>query len=334
MSCCESFKLALSLVLSQQLPAKYMPAVINAVEFVAKKYTILSNESTKPTLLCDDVMRCFLTAKTVEEKSTGTIKTYRSFLSGFFDFINKDIAEITTSDIRSYLSNCKQVKQYKDNTMETVRRVLNGFFDFCQTEDLILKNPCKRIKPIKCAKSPRHAMKPIELEKIRFSCANLREKALVDFLYSTGCRVSELCRCKLSNIDWEKKTVLIEQGKGKVTRLTFLNPESEVSLRNYLASRDSESPYIFAKTHGKSVKPLVPETIQRLIKKISERANDVQTHVTPHVFRHTVATLALSNGMPVEQVQRFLGHANINTTLIYAEVNVDDVRRSHAKYVA
>lgn len=198
MSCCESFKLALSLVLSQQLPAKYMPAVINAVEFVAKKYTILSNESTKPILICNDVMRSFLTAKAVEEKSTGTIKTYKSFLSGFFDFINKDITEITTSDIRSYLSNCKQVKQYKDNTMETVRRILNGFFDFCQTEDLILKNPCKRIKPIKCAKSPRHAMKPLSLKKYVFRVLTCGKKHWLIFCTppGAGCQNYVTANCR------------------------------------------------------------------------------------------------------------------------------------------
>lgn len=178
-------------------------------------------------------------------------------------------------------------------------------------------------------------MKRIELEYIRNACTNLRDKALVDFLYSTGARVTELCYAKIENIDWEKKSLLIEHGKGDVTRFTYLNPECEVSLKAYLNSRKDNSPYIFARTRGDSSLPLTAKSIQSTIDNIVVRSGrNFSVHITPHIFRHTIATVLLRNGMPVEQVQRFLGHANINTTMIYAEVSDDVVRHSHFMYAA
>lgn len=331
----DSFKLNLRAALYDFIDdTSLIDSVLQAVEKVSADYTIVSSIPSVPCRHNSlDVLDAYLTAKSVEEKSPGTIRTYRSYISAFLRFAGKSVNEITTSDIREYLLLCKNQKHYKDNSMETLRRCINGFFDFCCLEEIILKNPCKRIRPIRCEKKARTGMKLIELEYIRNSCRTLRERALVDYLYSTGCRVSEVCNVKLSDLDWENKTVIIRLGKGKVTRRTFLNPESEVSLRSYLASRASSCPYLFAREHGSSDKALTPKCIQDIIRKVVSRAN-ITTHVTPHVFRHTLATVAIHNGMPVEHVQRLLGHANINTTMIYAQVDNDDVRLSHLRHLA
>lgn len=282
-----------------------------------------------------DALAMFLAAKDVEEKSKRTLKLYRSVLSCFFQYLNKPVADITTANIRSYLSFCRSSKHHTNTTVGNTRRILNGFFEWCVLEQLVPLNPVRRVAAIKQEKSPRHAMKCVELEHIRNACASLRDKALVDFLYSTGARVSEVCNVRISNIDWEKKTVLIEHGKGNVSRLTYLNPEAEVSLRAYLDSRDDDSPYIFTRSIGKSPNPLTPKAIQNAIDSIVARSGRTfSVRITPHVFRHTIATVLLRNGMPVEQVQRFLGHAKIDTTLIYAEIHDDDVRRSHSLYAA
>ena len=336
MNSLDSFKHELHTALKEYLPDhSLVNAILATVEHVAKGYSIIPlPQHPEPERTYSETLEEYLTSKAVEEKSKGTLKTYRSYLSAFLRFAGKPVTEISTKDIRNYISFCKEQKHYKDNSLETTRRCINSFFDFCLTEEITRNNPCKRIKPIKHEKKSRTSMKLIELEYIRRSCRTLREKALVDFLYSTGCRVSEVSKCRVKNIDWEKKSILIELGKGKVTRTTFINTESEVSLKAYLAVRESENDYIFARDRGKSSGPLSVKCIQDIVRKVVARSGKVETHVTPHVFRHTVATVAIHNGMPVEHVQKMLGHANINTTMIYAEVGNEDVRISHQKFLA
>ena len=212
------------------------------------------------------------------------------------------------------------------------RIILNSFFAWLVDEDMIRKNPMRHIKPIKSEESVRLPMSQLELEKVRKSCKTLREKALVDFLYSTAARISEVVNMKIDDINFTDRTVLIRCGKGGKTRITFINAESEVSLRAYLASRTDDDPAGFVSVkkpiHGVQKKALEIE-----VANIVSRCN-ISVHVTPHVFRHTAASLALQRGMPIDQVQKWLGHARIQTTLRYAKTLNFDVKLSHQKYVA
>lgn len=324
----EVFKVQLLSLLTDRMT---VDQVMDCLDTVASCYEIRKREHLPQD---PDVLNMFLDAKDVEEKSKRTIKLYKSVVSRFLRSANCAVPSITTADVRHYLSDCKKAG-HKNTTVGNTRRILNCFFEWCVQECIITVNPVKRINAIKQEKSPRKSMKRIELEYLRNACDSVRDKSLVDFLYSTGVRVTEACEARIDHIDWERKTVLIEHGKGDVTRLTYLNPEAEVSLRAYLDSRKDNSPYIFTRSRGKTISPLNAKTIQNAIDRIvllSGRTFSVR--ITPHVFRHTIATVLLQNGMPVEQVQRFLGHANINTTMIYAEVHDDDVRRSHSLYAA
>ncbi len=308
--------------------------IIDTLDSVASGYDITKKDEDRELQALQEPVQMFIAAKDVEDKSRRTLKLYKSVLTCFIQAIAKPVGSITTADIRDYLSSCKS-KGHKNTTVGNTRRILNSFFEWCVLEGIVTVNPVRRIASIKQEKSPRHAMQRIELEYLRNACTNLRDKALVDFLYSTGARVSELCNVRIDNIDWERKEILIDHGKGGVSRLTYLNPEAEVSLKAYLSSRSDDSPYIFARTKGKSVSPLDAKTVQNAIDRIvANSGRQFSVKITPHVFRHTIATVLLRNGMPVEQVQRFLGHANINTTMIYAEVRDDDVRRSHFMYAA
>ena len=324
----DAFKVQLTAMLADGMTVRQVAACLDAL---SASYEIRRKEQRPQDA---DALSLFLAAKDVEEKSCRTLKLYRSVLSRFLRAVGRPIHAISTNDVRLYLSACKQ-SGYKNTTIGGTRRIINGFFEWCVLEGVCAVNPVKRIAAIKQEKSPRKAMKRIELEYLRNACNTLRDKALVDFLYSTGVRVSECCAARIDHIDWEQKTVLIEHGKGDVTRLTYLNPEAEVSLRAYLASRADDSPYIFARTRGRSAESLNAKTVQNAIDRIaSQSGRAFSVRITPHVFRHTIATVLLRNGMPVEQVQRFLGHAKIDTTLIYAEIRDDDVRRSHSLYAA
>lgn len=175
-------------------------------------------------------------------------------------------------------------------------------------------------------------MTALELETVRCVCHTLREKAMVDFLYSSACRVSEFCALDKTDIDWQDHTIHIERGKGGKGRTTFLNAEAEISLRAYLDSRNDDSPALFVGCRAPHNR-LAVKAVQNEIQKILKRCN-INCHVTPHIFRHTAASLALQRGMPLEQVQRFLGHSKIQTTLRYAKTLQQDVHISHSHFVA
>jgi len=322
------FKVQFATLLSDGMTVQ---EILSCLDSVSASFEIRSREQLPRD---PEVLTMFLDAKDVEEKSKRTLKLYRSVISRFLQAVSRPVSKITTADIRHYLSSCKQ-SGHKNATIGNTRRILSSFFEWCALEGICHVNPVRRVSAIRQEKSPRKSMKRVEMEYLRNACRSLREKALVDFLYSTGARVSECCAARIDHIDWERKMVLIEHGKGNVTRMTYLNPEAEVSLRAYLDSRTDESPYIFARSRGKSDLPLDAKTIQETVSRIASRSGRIfSVRITPHVFRHTIATVLLRNGMPVEQVQRFLGHANINTTMIYAEVRDEDVRRSHSLYAA
>ena len=328
----EIFRNSLSLQLLQAIPSEYLDTVLSIVDNIASGYTI----TKKPTeiIVFDSVpeaVRLYIAAKAVEKLSPKSLAHYLRTLSAFFRSLAKSPDKVTANDIRVYLFQYRSARNIKDVTLENIRMVLSGFFRWCQDEEIIQHNPCARIAPIRCEQARRKAMTPLELEVIRKACRDPREKAVVDFLFATGARVSELCAVCLSDINWDDRTVLIRCGKGGKSRTVYLNAESVVSLKAYLETRDDSAPFLFVSSRGPR-HGLTSRAIQKLISGIMSRAS-VRTHVTPHIFRHTSATVALRAGMPVEQVQRMLGHSNINTTMIYADVDDSDVRASHSKYV-
>ena len=326
----EIFRNALTLRLSSALPADQLAQVLTVIDTISADYTFALK--TKDLILFDRVpeaVRIYIAAKSVEKLSAKTLELYLRTLQTFFRTVAKSPDSITANDIRVYLYQYQHNRHVADCTIKSIRQILSGFFAWCLDEDLIRKNPVSRVAPIHCEQRHKSAMSPLELEVIRKACRTPREKAVVDFLYATAARVSEACAVTLPDIDWEKRSVLIRRGKGGKSRTVYLNAESVVSLRVYLSSRTDSSSCLFP---GRSGKPLSTRAVQKMIERIISRT-DVRTHVTPHIFRHTSATVAIRAGMPVEQVQRMLGHSSINTTMVYTDIDDSDVRQSHGKYV-
>ena len=171
----------------------------------------------------------------------------------------------------------------------------------------------------------------IELETMRENCRDRREKCVVDLLYSTGLRVSELCDLKFEDIDLHEKSVKVMHGKGNKYRMTYMNAEAVVSLNLYLATRNDDCPYVIVNKHGQVKHGLRKRAIEVMIKNIGERANLDMKKAHPHIFRHTFATTLIQNGAPVQHVQKLLGHAKLETTMIYAKDNQDDIKRTHER---
>ena len=279
-------------------------------------------------------VRNYIASKSIENCKKGTLANYYAILRDFFEQVRKPVESVTASDARLFLAWYKKTRNVKDNTLDHKRIMLNSFFEWLVDEDdnNVRKNPMRHVKPIQYNDDVRLPMTALELEKVRKACKTIREKALVDFMYSTAARVSEVCALNISDVNFTEHTVFIKHGKGDKDRVTFLNPESEVSLKAYLATRDDDCPALFVQARG-AKRHLNKKTVETEIKNIVSRC-ELSVHVTPHIFRHTAASLALKRGMPIDQVQKFLGHARIQTTLRYAKVLDFDVKLSHQRYVA
>ena len=279
-----------------------------------------------------EAVRLYISTKSIENLAKGSLINYHSSLRRFFTTVRKPVEQVTAADVRLYLAWYKQTYNVKDGTLDGKRIILNSFFEWCVDEDIIRKSPMRHVKPMRVADPERLPMTAIELETVRNSCRTLREKALVNFLYSTAARISEVCDMEIRNVDFMEHTVHIERGKGGKGRTTFLNPEAEISLKAYLASRSDDCQALFVPVHG-SARHLNRKALEDEIDRIVSRCQ-LSVKVTPHVFRHTAASLALQRGMPINQVQAWLGHARIQTTLRYAKTLNYDVKISHQKYVA
>lgn len=276
-------------------------------------------------------VKYYIASLAVENKARGTIDGYRRDLVRFFGAIRKPIDQITTNDVRVYLYNYQAEHNIKKSTVEHLRVVINAFLNWCASEEYIPKNPASKIKPIAYQRGTRHAITMLELERMRSACTTRRQKAILDFMYSTGCRVSEVAAVVMNDIDWNSKTVIVRHGKGDKQRVVYLNSESIVSLRAYINERRDGSEYVFVSKrapHGK----LTNRAIENEITAIANAAGVPGVH--PHILRHTMATIALRNGMPVEQVQTILGHVSLNTTMIYAKTDTRSVAMNHERFVS
>lgn len=279
-----------------------------------------------------ELVKIYIAARSVENLSRNTLQFYLITLRSFFRTVNKPLPSITTNDIRVYLYEYKTSRNIKDSTLDTIRMIVKNFFEWLTEEGYLQKNPAARIAAIKFHYEEREALNEMELARIRACCANIRERALVDFMFSTGCRLAELCDMKIEDVDFQNKEVRILHGKGNKFRVSWLNADSIVSLKAYLLTRKDTNPYLFTSVRYPERK-VNNKSIEKEIKTLAQNAG-IGKNVTPHTFRHTAATIALRRGMKLEEVQKFLGHAKISTTLIYAKLDNESTKASHQKYVS
>ena len=329
----ELFRNSIAAALADDYPDD-ISHILQVIDQIAVKFDI-RQACTDLSIPEDDVpqlVKMHIAAMAVENRSRRTLDDRLRVLSVFFRTVRKPCEQITTNDIRAYLYDYKQQRGVKDSSLDHIRCIIRIFFTWLVDEEYLTRNPAAKIGVIKAQDPQRTVMTPMDLERFRAACVTIREKAIVDFLYSTAARVSEFCDTRISDVDLESQTVIIRHGKGDKTRKTYLNAESIVSLRRYLDIRQDKCPFLFVSERNPAHQ-LTPDTVQRILRAIGERAG-LSIRVTPHVFRRTAATFTLRAGMPLDQVRRFLGHAKVDTTLMYAQTSDDDVRASHARYSA
>ena len=325
----ENFRTILTLNLSTVIQdPEMLKNVLSMVDLSMQNFEI-SNKPLNiiPASGFPEVAKYYLASKGVSNLSKGTLKQYRYKLTHFFDTVKKPYTDITANDIRIYLFSFKQERNASDCYVDNVRITLNSFFQWCVDNEYLLRNPCAKVDKIKYQTKRREPMTTLSLEDLRWHCQDVREKALIDFLYSTGCRISECAGVLLSDIDWEKNSVRLRYCKGNKERTVFFNDEAKVSLKAYIEKRGHISPALWTSAKAPH-QQLKTHALEDIVRKVGERAG-IKTY--PHKLRHTFATVGLRNGMPLEKLQALLGHTNPQTTLIYAKLNSDILQLEHQK---
>ena len=327
----EHLRNALLMELQPNFDSSTIDLILNKLDKVAADYDF-TEKVTSLAVIEDEIpkiVKTYLASKKLEGVSDNTIEFYGTVLKLFFTTLRKDVQNIETNEIRLFLATYQMNRGIANRTLDKYRQILNGFFTWCTDEEYIIKNPCRNIKEIKYEAKQRHSLTRFQLERLRRACKTKRELAIVDVLYSTGCRVSELINMKFEDVNEPEHSISIV-GKGKKHNTVYLNDNAQISLGEYLKERQGDSKYIFVsdyKPHGRLSSRSVEVIVKRLGKEIG-----IET-LSPHILRHTSATLALQSGMPLTQVQKMLGHSSPNTTQIYAETSQCDVANSHQKYV-
>ncbi|CZQ97839.1 tyrosine-type recombinase/integrase [Trichococcus collinsii] len=277
-----------------------------------------------------DKVDFYLSALRIEGYSEQTLQGNRYDLMAFSGFVNKAVIQVTTADVRKFLaSNPKWVSGTVAKKLSTIK----AFYKWMTAEEFILHDPTAKIRTPKQEKRLPKAMSPDELEMIRDACETKRERALVEVFYSTGCRISELSGMKTAEIDWRSGSLPVI-GKGNKERIVYLNGKAIYELRKYLSEREfeeDECEYLFS-TVRRPYKQMGTTAIRNVINKVASRV-ETSKKVTPHVFRHSMATNAINNGIELGDLQQLLGHSNPSTTLRYTMVSEERKRNAHKRFV-
>ncbi|KYG89297.1 hypothetical protein A0U40_10890 [[Bacillus] sp. KCTC 13219] len=299
--------------------AHYLDDLLSNYRIEAKEIDTMQDDN-------EDYIHMYLSSLQVENYSKHTIKNYRYELQRFALQLNKPLLKATTSDVRQYLATHQHLKI---STIVTKIDILSAFYAWLVREEELIKNPCLKIKRPKLPKKVREGLTIIELEKVRAACVDTRQRALIELFYSTGCRLDELRKLDIRDIDWQHESVIVH-GKGNKERRVYLSEKAQYYLKKYLDTRTDDCPALIASSR-KPIRRLTNEGIQYQIRKIKEVAGlDKPLH--PHIMRHTFAQLSLNAGMDIADLQALLGHEKADTTARYAQISEERKQIAFRKF--
>lgn len=270
-----------------------------------------------------------------------TIRNYRHYLNRFLGFLKPQIPYPTTGDITP-----ESVRQYRlflsrftDENNLTLKRVTQNYHLIALRSFLkyLTRKGQKVLAPetIELGKAESHSIKFLEREQIeRLLSApdNSRDKAILEVLFSTGLRVSELTKLNRGEINLERREFGVI-GKGSRPRVVFLSDTAVIWLQKYLESRKDDDSALFIRTSGKKTETLrlTPRSVQRLVEKYVKKAM-IPIKITPHGLRHSFATDLLTGGADLRAIQELLGHKNVSTTQIYTHITNPQLKQIHEKF--
>ncbi len=297
---------------------------LHNVEIIEK-----SDCATQQTQENEHLLSSFISAKKIEGCSDKTLAYYRNTIERLLGTLSLAICHISTTDIRSYLSDYQEEHQSSKVTIDNMRRIFSSFFAWLEDEDYIAKSPVRRIHKVKTDSLVKEVLSDEQLEQLRDCCTNKRDLAIIDILASTGIRVGELVKLNREDIDFHERQCVVF-GKGNKERVVYFNARTKLHLQQYLNGRTDNNSALFVSLNSPHSR-LTISGVEIRIRKLGQSLSMPKVH--PHKFRRTLATMAIDKGMPIEQVQRLLGHVRIDTTLHYAIVNQNNVKLAHKKYL-
>lgn len=307
-------------------------ATLNGVLLqVVSNYTITSDDESQHDSSASNLrlLEMFLSAKQVEGCSIKTAKYYEVTIKQLFKKMPKKVVNYTTDDIRAYFAVYQRKHKSSKVTIDNIRRIFSSFFSWLEEEDYIIKSPVRRIHKVKTGAQVKEVLTDENLETLRDNCNHIRDLAIIDMLSSTGMRVGELVKLNREDVNFSERECIVF-GKGNKERIVYFNARTKIHLQQYLASRKDRNKALFvslSKPHSR----LGISGVECRLRKIGRSCRISRVH--PHKFRRTLATMAIDKGMPVEQVQKLLGHVKIDTTMHYAMVNQTNVKLSHRKFI-
>ena len=319
-------------VMQQMLPyldnaqLKQLKQVIEQALF---HYEVTGAKVTSEEDNSNELISMFIAAKRIEGCSDNTLKYYRTTIDAMVSSLGKSVRHILTEDLRMYLTEYQSRNQSSRVTIDNIRRILSSFFSWLEDEDYIVKSPVRRIHKVKTASSIKETYSDEELERMRDNCEELRDLAMIDMLASTGMRVGEMVLLNRDDINFAERECVVF-GKGDKERIVYFDARAKLHLQEYLDSRADENPALFVTLRSPHERMQIGG-IEHRLREMGRRLNITKVH--PHKFRRTLATMAIDKGMPIEQLQRLLGHQRIDTTLKYAMVKQSNVKTAHRKYI-
>ena len=326
----EQYRNEVKVALADILTDDKLKQAMSLIDNVSQYYAIEKKE-TLPAVIdyIPKEMNLYLASKKIEGYSENTLEGRGYVLSNFFTTVRKSVADVTTNDVRMYMYMYQEERGSSPASMDKLRQRLDAFFKWCLEENYIDKNPCQTIKRVKQEHKQKPYLTKIELEQVRNTCKDLRQKTMLEFMYSTAYRVSEVCNCRIENIDFHEGTISV-MGKGNKEYKSYLSSRCMLLLKEYIGDRTEG--YIFITHRGgeKMSKDAVEKEFRQTFGELSKQFGKT---ITPHTIRHTTATHLLQSGADVTIVQKQLNHSSINTTLLYAEVSKDDVANTHKRLI-
>ena len=288
------------------------------------------NEADKVQISNNDFLEMFLDAKKIEGCSERTLQYYKVTVAHLLSQTENSVRKVTTEEIRAYLAEYQKNSNCSNVTIDNIRRNISSFFSWLEEEDYILKSPMRRIHKIKTKTVVKSTISDEGIERLRDNCSEIRDLAIIDLLYSTGIRVGELVNLNIDDIDLEGRECVV-YGKGDKERRVYFDAKAKVHLKKYIESRSDENEALFV-TLDSPYARLKISGVEIRLRQLGRKLDLDRIH--PHKFRRTMATRAIDKGMPIEQVQRILGHSQIDTTMQYAMVNQSNVKSSHQKFMS
>lgn len=317
---------------SQQLTTEQIEAIKNSLTINLNEYEIQKRETAVVPLEnpSETLLKQFIATKRVEGKAMSTLKRYYYEISNMIHAIQKPVKDITTFDLRFYLASYQETHNISNRTLDGMRRCIKSFFTFLFNEGILQTNPSAALSQIRYEKQIKHPFSDTDLEKLKRSCENKRDRALVEFLYSTGCRVSEVVSLNRSSVDFSSNSVII-LGKGNKQRVVYLTEVCAMYLQEYLQSRTDADECLFASTRA-PYNRISKNGIEAILRRLGNAAGVSNVH--PHRYRRTLATNLLDRGANIQNVAAILGHEDLKTTQIYCYISQQNVQTSHQRYVS